>query len=893
MAEHYLSRFFEPGAVAVFGASERTGSAGGLVLRNLLADGFRGRVYAINPRHRKVHGRHCYNDLDELQQPVDLAVIATPAAAVPKIIDACGKHGVHAAMILSAGFRKRGRNSAGAESRVIEHARRHGVRIIGPNCLGLIRPHLGLNASVNSGAAADGSIALVSQSGAICSAILDWASASHVGFSAVVSLGISADVDFGEVLDYLVYDSRTRSILLYIEAIRNARRFMSALRAAARVKPVIALKVGRHAVGMQPGGSRGAGLVGADEVFDAVVRRAGVVRGYRIGDLFSAAATLASGMRASGERLAIITNGGGPGTMAVDHAADTGIPLAELSLATRTALDKTLRKRWSRTNPVDINGDASPEHYAAAVKHCLADAAVDGVLVILSPQAMTDPLAAAEAVIAGAGQPRKPLLACWMGEARVAEARERLRRTNIPVFRTPEAAVAAFSYLRSYHLNQKLLLQTPGPLSRQRKPDTDGARLIIAGALAKGRRTLDATETRAVLHAFHIETAPAQVARSAGEALVAAGNVGFPVAMRASSPDITHRGDADSVRLNINDAQAVRDAYLAIITTVRQKLPDARLDGVTVEPMQQRPCGRELLAGLVYDPVFGPVMAFGAGGANAEVHGDRAVSLPPLNRALVRDLIAQTRVSRLLQDVRRSTPVNIAALEDLLLRISEMACDLPEIRELEINPLVVDEQGAVAVDTRIVVDAHPRTAPRYGHMAIHPYPADLVSQWPLADGTELVIRPIRPEDARIERAFILGLSERAKYFRFMHNLRELPPQMLARFTQIDYDREMALIAVVHPQGEETEIGVARYVTNPDGLSCEFAIVVADPWQRRGIGRRLMTQLMETARSYDLERIEGDVLANNTDMLKLARKLGFAISVDLDDPGVRRIERRLS
>lgn len=890
MAEHYLSRFFEPRTVAVFGASERADSTAGVVFRNLLADGFQGRLFAINPRHRKVHGKRCYKDLGELRHPVDLAIIATPAATVPGIIDACGDHGVHAAMILSAGFGEPAPRGVALENSVIERARRRGVRLIGPNCLGIMRPHLGLNATFTRGAAIGGSIALVSQSGAICSAILDWASASDIGFSTVVSLGVSVDVDFGEVLDYLVYDSHTQSILLYIEDMRNARSFMSALRAAARVKPVIALKVGRHPTGKQS--ARTGALVSGDDVFEAAVRRAGVVRGYRIGDLFSAAATLASGMRASGERLAVITNGGGPGIMAADHAADIGIPLAELSAATRTAIDKALHASWSRADPVDINGNAPPEQYAAAVKNCLADPAVDGILVLLTPQAMTDPSGTAEAVIAAAGQSRKPLLACWMGESQVAEARERLRHANIPVFRTPEAAVAAFAYLRSYYLNQKLLLQTPGPLSRQRNPDTNAARLIIEGALAEGRKTLGAAESKAVLHAFHVDTAPATVARSASEALVVAENIGFPVAMKANSPEITRRSEIDGVKLNIGDARAVRDAYEEIVAAVRQRLPDVALDGITVEPMLQRPCGRELLAGLVYDPVFGPVVTFGAGGANVEVLQDRAVSLPPLNRALVRDLIGQTRVSRLLRDSHQPLPANMTALEDLLLRISEMACDLPEIRELEINPLIVDEQGALAVDTRIVVDVHPRTASRYGHMAIHPYPAELVSQWRLTDGTELVIRPIRPEDAEIERAFILGLSERAKYFRFMQNLRELPPQMLARFTQIDYEREMALIAVVQQDGDETEIGVARYVTNPDGLSCEFAIVVSDQWQRRGIGRRLMERLMDTARSYGIEAIEGDVLANNTEMLMLARKLGFGIHTEFDDPGVRRVRRLL-
>jgi len=892
MAEHYLSRFFEPRSVAVFGASDRADAVGTLVFRNLLSDGFKGSVHAVNPKHRTVQGQPCYRTLDDISGPVDLAVVTTPAATVPSIIDACGNRGVRAAVILSAGFRETGPQGLALENRVIERARLHDVRFIGPNCLGLMRPHLGLNATFNRGRADAGGIALVSQSGAVCTAILDWASANDVGFSAVVSTGIAADVDFGEILDYLVYDSRTHSILLYIEGIAQARRFMSALRAAARVKPVIALKVGRH-----PGGSKAAlshtgALVGFDDVFEAALRRAGVVRGNRIGDLFSAAATLASGMRAGGERLAIVTNGGGPGVMAADNAADLNIPLADLSPATISALDKALPSVWSRANPVDIVGDATAKRYTDAVRICLDDAGVDGILAILTPQAMTNPTAVAIALADAAHGASKPVLACWMGETQVEPGRELLRHAGIPVFKTPEAAVAGFSYLSSYYRNQCLLLQTPGPLSRHRKPDTNGARLVIEGALATGRKVLSQTEAKAVLRAFHIPTVPAIIARSPAEALVVAESAGFPVALKINSPDISHKTDVGGVRLGIADAESVHDAFKELIAEVTKRAPEAQLDGVVVEPMIQRPHSRELLAGVVTDPVFGPVVSFGSGGTTVEVHPDRAVSLPPLNRRLVSDLVGQTRVSAMLGAFRQMPPADMDALEEVLLRISEIACDLPEVRELEINPLVVDEDGALAVDARIAVHHRPSTARRYGHMAIHPYPAELVSHWPLADGTDLVIRPIRPEDAEIEREFVNGLSGRSKYFRFMQALKELPPHMLARFTQIDYDREMALIAVVNVDRRETEIGVARYITNPDAESCEFAIVVADAWQHHGIAHHLMDQLMDTARAYGLKEMDGDILANNTEMLKLASKLGFQITTDPSDPGIRRATRLL-
>ncbi|HEY0719931.1 MAG TPA: bifunctional acetate--CoA ligase family protein/GNAT family N-acetyltransferase [Gammaproteobacteria bacterium] len=893
MGKHYLSRLFEPHSVAIFGASDRPNAVGTLVFCNMLTDGFTGQVYPINPKHTEVRGHRAYASLDELGKPVDLAVITTPAATVPGIIEACGEHGVKAAVILSAGFREVGGEGLKLEQAVVENARRYGLRFIGPNCLGIMRPALGLNVTFNKGVAQPGRLALVSQSGALCTAILDWAAPNAIGFSTVISTGISADVDFGEILDYLVADAQTESILLYIEGIHNARSFVSAIRAAARVKPVIVLKVGRHAAGSKAALSHTGALVGADDVFAAALRRAGVVRGMRIGHLFAAATTLASHYRAKGGRLAIVTNGGGPGVMASDRAADLAIPLAELTPATLERLNSVLPATWSHTNPVDVIGDATAERYRAAVAACLDDPGVDGVLVILTPQAMTEPLAVAEALIDMAASHSKPLLTCWMGVTQVSAGRDALIRAGIPSLHTPEAAVEAFSYLTSYYQNQQLLLQTPGPLAPHRvAPDVEGARLIIEGALAEGRKVLSEVESKALLGAFHIPAARTVVVRSPNEALVQAEAMGFPVAMKINSPDIIHKSDAGGVRLGINSAQGVRSAYNEIITAVQHYRPNATLDGVAIEPMLQRPNGRELLVGIFTDPLFGPVITFGYGGTAVEIMGDRAVALPPLNRFLVSDLIERTRIARMLGAFRHLPPIDSSALEDVLLRVSEMACELPWLRELDINPLIVDESGAMAVDARVVVDYPSGVQERYAHMAIYPYPSHLISHCQLPDGTDLTIRPIRPEDAEIEQAFVRGLSERTKYLRFMQTLDELTPAMLARFTQIDYDREMALIAVVEVSGGEVEIGVARYIINPDGKSCEFAIVVADPWQHHGIAHRLMAQLMEPARERGLEVMEGEVLASNHEMLALARVMGFTIRDLPDDPAIRHISRRL-
>jgi acetyltransferase len=574
--------------------------------------------------------------------------------------------------------------------------------------------------------------------------------------------------------------------------------------------------------------------------------------------------------------------------MATDRATDLGMSLAELSEETLKELNAVLPATWSHANPVDVIGDATPERYTRAVEICMSDPGVDGLLVILTPQAMTDPAAVARSLIKLGGKNQKPLLACWMGDIQVAEGRRILRDANVPTFHTPEAAVEAFSYLVNYYRNQKLLLETPGPLSLGKAPDVEGARMIIEGALSEGRKVLSESESKAVLHAFHIPTARASVVRSPNEALVQAESLGFPVVLKINSPDITHKSDAGGVRLGISNAQAVRSAYNDMLNSVRKNRPQARMDGVTIEPMLQRPNGRELLVGLATDPVFGPVITFGAGGTAVEVMGDRAVTLPPLNRRLVQDLIGQTRVFKLLGAFRHMPVADMEALEQVMLRVSEIACELPLVKELDINPLVVDEHGAIAVDARIVVDYHSQTAERYSHMAIHPYPSYLVTQWQLPNGIDIVIRPIRPEDAEIEQAFIRKLSQRAKYFRFMQSITELSPQMLARFTQIDYNREMALIAVVNVDGQETEIGVARYITNPDGKSCEFAIVIADNWQRLGIAHRLMQQLVETARSHALQVMEGEVLANNHEMLNLVSKLGFSVNPSEEETGMEHV-----
>ncbi len=892
MPQHYLHPLFNARSVAVFGASEREDSVAGILFRNLRHAGYQGEVYPVNPKHQTIFGERCYAGAGELPAVPELALIATPAPTVAQILEECGQHGIRHAIVLSAGFGEVGAQGAALEDTLKRVAKKHGIRFIGPNCLGIQRPSIGLNATFSQGATLSGDLALVSQSGAICTAMLDWAETNGIGFSSVISTGASVDLDFGEILDYLAADTQTRGILLYIEGIRDARRFMSALRATSRFKPVVLVKVGRYAAGSKAVQSHTGALVGSDAVFDALVRRAGVVRVNTILQLFASARALSAHFRPSGNRLAIVTNGGGPGVMATDLAVELGVRMAELSPATVETLNAVLPPNWSQANPLDIIGDANADRYRAAVEACLADDNVDGVLAMLTPQAMTRPTEAAQAVIEVAKNSSKPVLTCWMGEAQVFEGRRLFKQAGIPYFTTPEPAVEVFSHLSAFYENQRLLMQTPEPLSQQAAPDVEGARLIIESVLAHGRHLLNEVESKALLAAFHIPIAQTLIARSPMEAMLLAQQIGFPVVMKINSPDITHKSDVNGVRLGLSSGQAVRSAYSEMLADIGRLRPDATLDGIVVEPMVTRPHAREVLLGMTSDPVLGPVIVFGAGGVDVEALQDRAVTLPPLNRYLARDLVQRTRVATLLGAFRNRPSVDMDALENVLLRLSEMICELPWLAELDINPLLVDEHGALALDARIIVAPRVPKADRYGHMAIHPYPVHLVTHWQLPSGHDVVIRPIRPEDAELTQGFVKSLSEESRYFRFMDAVSELSPVALAHLTQIDYSREMALLALTEIDGREVELGVARYAIDPEGASCEFALVVSDQWQKQGIGHKLMDVLMDVARGKGVKTMEGEVLRTNRPMLKLVEGLGFQVEPHPEDDTLRRISRTL-
>ena len=881
---HYLSSLFEPKSVAVIGASERPDSAGQILFHNLAQGGYKGKIYPINPRHPTVLGHPAYKSVEEVGAPIDLALIATKAKSVPEIVEQCGRCGIRNVIIVSAGFADAGPTGANLERKTLEIARNYGMHVLGPNSSGILRPHLALNASLSRIRAETGKLALLSHSGALGATVLDWARSQRLGFSCVAMLGNTAGLDYGDILDYLANDPRTHAILIHIEGTRHARPFLSALRSAARSKPILLLKAGRHAAGAVPG------LPLADErAFDAAVRRAGVVRVDTLGQLLCAAKAQEAKFRPQGKRLAIVTNGGGPGALAADCARALGLSLAELAAPTSKALNAVLPGPRGRRNPLDIADDATPARYRDAILAVARDPGVDGILVMLAPQATTDASATALAVIEAGKQTTTPIVACWMGEEQVRAGRILLAEAGIPAFALPETALELYRHVSTYYREQKLHQRTPQASSLRVGQESEGARMLIEAVQQERRTVLSEMESKAVLHAFGIPVAQTMVARSLTEAILLAEQIGFPVVMKIDSPDILHKSAAGGVRLKLPNAPAVRNAYHDILETVRRKRPEARINGVAIEPHLERPHGRELMISIARDPLFGPVIRFGAGGNGVEVFNDRVVAVPPLDRAMARELIAGTRAAHGLGTFHEMPPANLEALEDVLLDVSAMICELPWLRELKLDPLLVDEHGAIAADARIIIDPAAEKDGRYSHMAIHPYPAHLAHDWEQPDGRTVCIRPIRPEDAEIEQEFVKALSDESKYFRFMDSLRELTPAMLVRFTQIDYDREMAFVATIpDEEGKLTQIGVARYVTTPDGESVEFALAVADSWQRRGLGRTLMSTLIDCAHQRGYKTMLGDILTNNTKMFRLVGRLGFTVHPHPDDPSVKRV-----
>lgn len=884
-----LDHVFRPKSVAVIGASNRMGSVGDILIRNLVSAGFSGPIMPVNPAHQSLHGLATVADVAHLSATPDLAVIATPPPTVPEIVADLGRIGCKAAVIVTAGFGE-GTDRAGADLRqhVLDAARPHLLRVIGPNCLGVMAPNHKLNATFAHLAAPAGDLAFVAQSGAIITSMLDWAAARGIGFSHVVSLGDMTDVDFGDMLDYLAGDASTKAILLYIEGVTAARKFMSAARIAARMKPVIAVKAGRRPEGAKVATSHTGALAGTDAVYDAAFRRAGILRVYELDELFDSAATLALCGPVHGERLAILTNGGGLGVMATDSLMEMGGTLALLAPQTIAALDRVLPRTWSHGNPVDIIGDATPHRYSDALSTLLEDHGVDAVLALNAPTALASSTDAARAVAAVAAKNGRNVLTSWVGESTAAEARRIFAAAGMPTYPTPNEAVRGFMHLVRYRRNQALLSQVPAAAAADFTPDRLRAAGIIARALADNRPWLSSSESKAILAAYAVPVVPTQAAATPDAAEAAARAFGVPCAVKISSPDIQHKTDVGGVVLDLADPQAAKAAAVAILDRVGRSRPDARLAGFTVEPMVERRGIYELLLGMIDDSQFGPVMMFGQGGIAAEIIGDRALALAPLNLVLARSLMERTQIFRRLRGFRNQPSAALDAIALTLVKLSQLTVDCPEIAELDVNPLVAGVDRVIALDARIRVK--PEKDNPAARFAIRPYPSELVESVTLDSGEICTLRPMRPEDASAIAAFFHGLSSEDVRLRFFAPLGELSPTLLARLTQLDYEREMALLlsAAGAPDNTPEIYGVVRLSADPNNDKAEFAVVVRSDLKGHGIGRLLMRHLIAYARSRALQDLQGDVLRENRLMLELCREIGFEMRPLPEDEGIMRV-----
>lgn len=881
MTVRNLKHLFEPKSVAVVGASQRPHSVGATVLHNLVSGGFKGAIVPVNPKYETLAGLKTYASVSRLPSAPELAVICTPPDTVPDIIADLGKLGTKAAIVLTAGLSEtrdlRGRTM---KDLMLRAAKPHLLRILGPNCVGLLVPGIGLNASFAHTGALPGKIAFVSQSGAMVTGILDWAKSRGIGFSKFISMGDKADVDFGDVLDYLAGDPDTHAILMYIEAVRDARKFMSAARAASRSKPAIVIKAGRAPEGAKAAASHTGAMAGSDDVYDAAIRRAGMLRVYTTTDLFDAVETLARSRPVRGDRLAIITNGGGPGVLATDALIGKKGRLASLSTEAMNKLDAILPSTWSHGNPIDIIGDAPAERYIQTLEVLLKEPEVDATLFIHAPTAIVPSTEIAAAVAPMAKGASRNILACWLGGDGVEEARNIFTQAGIPTYDTPEEAVRGFMQIVQFNRNQQLLMEVPASVSGMVEEDRKTARDTIREVLDEGRSLLSEPEAKKVLAAYGIPVVHTRTVRDAEEAALCADEIGYPVALKILSPDITHKSDVGGVVLDLEDRDSVLTAATAMNKRMVEMRPDARLQGFSVQWMVRRPQARELIIGVTTDPVFGPVILFGQGGISVEVTADHAVGLPPLNMVLAKEMISRTRVSKLLAAYRNLSAADVDAVCRTLIQVSNLIIDCPEIVELDINPLLADAEGVLALDARIKVQKADRNG--MARLAIRPYPEEQEEQveW---HGERIVVRPIKPEDAPQHVEFFSSLDPEDVRMRMFVRMRELSPAQLARMTQIDYDREMAFIASrIRPDGKPETLGVVRVVCDPDNISAEFAISVRSDLKGKGLGQLLMNRVIRYCRERGVQEIVGETLSYNNALLNLVKPLGFVAKRSLDN-----------
>ncbi|WP_395788787.1 GNAT family N-acetyltransferase [Aquimonas sp.] len=898
MSREALDALFKPASIAVIGASTKSQSLGRVIARNLRTGGFSGPLDVVSPKYPRIDGIRTARSIAELDPVPELVVVTVPPALVPRVLDEAGSAGVKAAVVITAGL---GQGEGSLREQASKIARQHGLRLVGPNCLGILSPLAGINASFAAAPALPGDLALLAQSGAVVTTVVEWANQRGIGFSGIVSLGDMADVDVGELLDYFATDSATRAILIYMESVRDVRRFMSAARAAARAKPVIVVKAGRHAAGARAAASHTGALAGSDAVFDAALRRAGVLRVYDMEELFAAANTLSSLKPTAGKRLAILTNGGGVGILAVDRLVDLDGEAAELSAQTRERLDAVLPDTWSHSNPVDIVGDAGVQRYTDALDVLLEAPEVDAVFVVHVPTALAAPVEVAEGLARHVRARReregnyaagKPILACWLAQEQAA--RNHLQAAGIPTYRTLTGAVRGFVHLTQYTEAQQQLLATPPSLPADFSPDAERARRALQMAEGSGRRWLPAAAVHDLLAAYGIPSLPMVIVPDADAAAAAAQpwiDAGQRAVLKIVSADIAHKSDVGGVALNLDTVEAVRRAAIGMFDRVREALPEARIEGLLVQPMVERAHARELIAGIADDPLFGPVILFGAGGVAVEIEKDTALALPPLHLNLADELIGRTRVERRLAAYRNLPAADRGAVALTLVKLSQLASDLPEVRELDINPLLVDEHGVIALDARVLVEEFdPASCPRvpFGNprFAIAAYPKEMEGDLPTANGRHFNVRPVRPDDeARLRRFFAAVTADDLRQ-RYFSPMKSVSPAFIARLTQIDYARVIVLLAV--DVGDEV-VGIAQVHADPELEEGEYAILLRSDLKGQGLGWALMQRLIEVSKRIGLKQMTGQVLRDNTSMLAMCRQLGFAIRPDPEDAGIALVE----
>jgi len=885
---HNLGSIFNPHRVALIGVTTNPNSVGGKVLINLVSGGFRGVVYPVNPDTEAVMGIPCYPDVSALPKVPDLAIICTAAAKVPAIVGECGAIGIRGIIIMSAGFREAGEEGKRLEEQIGAMIRQYkGMRVIGPNCLGIIVPGLKLNASFASGMPAPGNIAFISQSGALCTSVLDWALEGRIGFSQFVSIGNSIDVEFGDLIDYFGEDENTKCIILYVESIGNPRRFMTAARAFARKKPIIVYKAGRFPESAQVAASHTGAMASEDAVYDAAFQRAGLARVFEIGDIFSVAEMIGRNKFPLGPRLGIITNAGGPGVMATDALIAANGILAELSTETIAQLNENLPAFWSHSNPVDVLGDARAKRIAKATQIVLADHGVDAVLVILTPQAMTNTEATAREISNLVAGTAKPILAAWLGGQSMHKADDILVENGIPSYRTPEQAIRAFMTMVAYNRNLATLYETPRDVPVEFTLDRGQIRAGFPEMVRGKGNILPEDISKAFLEKYGIPVTMPFPAGSADEAIGLAISIGYPVALKVHSPDITHKSDAGGVQLNLGSEKLVRAAFERIMESARAYAPEAMIEGVTVQKMVYQKDSVELILGIKKDSVFGTVLMIGMGGITAELFGDRALGFPPLNVRLARRMIESLRIWPLLKGYRGSPPQNTEKLIQVLIRLSYLAADYPEIEELDINPLLVTPTDVIALDARIIInpDAIRNPDDPYAHLALRPYPERYVKQAVLQDGSAVLLRPIKPEDEPLWLAMLGSCSKESLYNRFRYFFHWESHEVATRYCYIDYDREIAIVAEIIEDGEKKLIGIGRLIADPDHETVEYAILIADAWQQKDLGNIITDFCLEVAKNWKLRKIVAQTTTDNERMIAVFRKRGFEVIVNDKDSTV--------